>query len=358
MRKLTAVVVLALVAILAAGCGGSRRCSGTEVTLRAGPPPGQQVTAAGMQTAQQIITQRLSTLGVTSPTVVIKGSDELVIQFAGVHSPAGVAKIGFTPGRLQVFDFEPSLAPPTVTGNQQPAPVPSLYAVLHAAQKEAGKGSPESYYLLKKSAPHQVLQGPAPTLRDLFASYEGRKQPPHTQVLAVPANREPVRCSVIGSCPGADSKSGESWYLLKLPPALTGKDLRESGIAAEVDPSSGTPTVTMGLTRKGSKAFQRITKAEYDRGRVNAGEAGQLTGTSSSVVSRYAGHNAIVLDGELKEAPYIDYTDVALSDGIVGNVEIPEPSAATAKRTALILRSGALGYTFEQVARTVCPRGS
>lgn len=362
MNRLTAVVVLALVAILVAACGGSRKCTGTEVTLRAVPPHGQQVTTAGMQTAQQIITQRLSTLGMSSPTVSLKGSDEIVIKLAGVHDPVDAAKVAFTPGRLQLFDFEPSLAPPTVTHSRQPAPLPSLYAVLEEVQKEAGHGSPQSYYLFKTSAAHPVVQGPAPTLHDLFLPYKDGKQPPHTRVLAVPANREPVWCSGIVDCPGAgssaSSKTGDSWYLLKLPPALTGKDLRESGIAAEIDPSSGRPLVTLGLTRDGSQKFQEITRAEYDRGRVDAGEAGRLADTSPSVINRYAGHNAIVLDGELKEAPYIDYTDATLSDGIVGSGQLFEPSAAAARRTALILRSGSLAYTFEQVARTVCPRSS
>jgi preprotein translocase subunit SecD len=361
MNRLTAVVALALVAILVAGCGGSRKCTGTEVTLRAIPPHGQQVTTTGMQTAQQIITQRLSTLGVSSPTVSLKGSDEIVVHFAGVHDPVDVAKVAFTPGRLQVFDFEPSLAPPTVTHNQQPAPLPSLYAVLESVQKEAAKGSPQAYYLFKTSASHPVVQGPAPTLHDLFLSYKDGKQPPHTRVLAVPANREAVRCSGIGNCPGASnesSKTGRSWYLLKLPPAVTGKDLRESGIAAEIDPSSGQPIVTLGLTRQGTKAFQQITRAEYDRGRVNAGEAGQLADTNQSAINEYAGHNAVVLDGQLEETPYIDYTDAALSDGIGGSGQLVMPSAAVAKRTALILRTGSLAYTFEPIGQKVCPRSS
>jgi preprotein translocase subunit SecD len=150
----------------------------------------------------------------------------------------------------------------------------------------------------------------------------------------------------------------QRWYLLKLPPALTGKDLRESGIAADIDPNSGQPLVTLGFTSDGSKKFEEITKAEYNRGRVNAGLAGQLASTSQPVISRYAAHNAIVLDGELEVAPYIDYTNATFSDGIIGDAQIPEPTAAAAERTALILRSGSLAYTFKQVARTVCPRGS
>jgi preprotein translocase subunit SecD len=357
MKRLIAVGALALVSILAGGCGGSHRCSGSEVILRAVPVNGQRVTAAGMQTARQIVANRVAKLGVSSPTVVVHG-DEIVIEYAGSHAPADVAQTVSAVGQLQVFDFEPSLAPPSATGKQQPAPVKSLYSLLSAVKKQATNGSPESYYLFASS--HRVLQGPAANRRQLLRPYKKGKQPPHTQVLAVPANREPVSCRVSTVCPGAGrtgrSKSGEYWYLLKLPPALTGKDVVGSGVAADVDPNTGQPIVTLPFTPHGSEEFKRVTRAEYDRGRVDAGLAGELNAHDATIVSRYAGHNAIVLDGRLEEAPYIDYTDVTLSQGIVGTAQITEPTMQAARRTALVLQSGSLPYRFQQVRRESCPR--
>ena len=348
MKQVGAVTALALLLLLAAGCGGSRHCS-AELVLRAVAPRGQRVTPAGLQTARQIIQARLAKLGVSSPSVTVRGGDEIVIRSAGTKSLTGVAKTVAAPGRLQVFDFEPSLAPPTVRGNQQAAPLSSLYAVLKAVQRDANKGTPQSYYLFKTSASHAVLQGPAPIRQQLFVTYKGGRQPPHTEVLEVPAGREPVRTS-------GGSGSGPQWYLFKLPPALTGKDVISSSVAADIDPNTGQPIVTLSFTRSGSAAFKRITKAEYDRGRVNAGVAGRLTSANQSVIARYAGHNAIVLDGQLEEMPYIDYTDTALSLGIVGNAQITEPTAAAAQRTALVLRSGSLPYAFQQVGRSGCSR--
>jgi preprotein translocase subunit SecD len=311
-----------------------------------------------MQTAQQIMMQRLNKIGVSSPNVVLRGKDEIVIQLAGVHHPPAVAQLVGTTGRLEMFDFEPSLARPTVQGNQQPAPEPSLYSVLAAVQKEASKGSPQAYYLFKTTPAHPVLQGPAPSLEQLLLPYKGGKQPPHTQVLKVPANREPVSCNASTGCPGAgsngSSKSGKYWYLFNLPPALTGKDIVESGISEDADPNTGQPIVTLQLTGHGSKQFERITEAEYNRGRVNAGLGGQLNAHNASIISQYAGHNAIVLDGELKETPYIDYTDPALSQGIVGNAQITEPSTQAAKHTALVLQSGSLPYAFKRVRVSNC----
>jgi preprotein translocase subunit SecD len=166
MKRVILVGALALVATLAAGCGGSHRCT-TSITLRAVPAKGQRVTPAGMEVARQIITSRLDTLGVASPTVAVHG-DEIVIEVAGVHIPARTAAILRVTGQLQFFDFEPSLAPPTVQGNQQPAPLPSLYSLLSTVKKQASQGTPESYYLFKAIPSHPVLQGPAPTLHELL----------------------------------------------------------------------------------------------------------------------------------------------------------------------------------------------
>ena len=86
MKRVVVVGVLALVPILAGGCGGSHRATGCSVTLRAVAPKGQRVTPAGMQTAQQIIESRLAKIGVSSPQVSVHG-DEIVIEFTGVPDP-------------------------------------------------------------------------------------------------------------------------------------------------------------------------------------------------------------------------------------------------------------------------------
>src|SRR5262249_4675094 len=116
---------------------------GLEVVLRAIPPKGQQVDAAQMQTAQSIMESRVNKMGVASPNVAIQGGNEIVIQLAGVHDPAKAAQIVGKTGNLQMFDFETSLAAPTLTGNLQPAPFPSLYKLLTSVKQEANKGSPE-----------------------------------------------------------------------------------------------------------------------------------------------------------------------------------------------------------------------
>jgi SecD/SecF fusion protein len=354
---------------------------GLEVVLRATPTTqGQKVDQTQMQTAQQIMTQRVDKLGVTSPNVALQGGNEIVIQLAGVHDPAKAAKIVGTTGQLQMFDFESNLASPTVQGNQQPAPYPSLYKLLTAVKPQADKGSPQFYYLFKtvkhkvtskvkgkkvtkEKTFHSIVQGPEISKKQLLLPYKHGQQPKDTVILTVPAHREAIFCKTSTGCLGAGSngtaKAGKYWYLFKYfpkrvdgPPELNGRDLVESGISADVDPNSGQPIVTLQFTNHGSHEFQAITKAEYNRGRVNAGQAGQLGTHDQNTINQYAGHNAIVLDGQLKETPYIDWTQASLADGIVGNAQITEPNTKSAKNTALVLQSGSLPYTFTQIEST------
>ena len=345
---------------------------GIEVVLRAIPDKGQTINTAQMQTAQQIITQRVDKLGVTSPNVAVQGNNEIVIQLAGVHDPAKAAQIIGSTGKLYFFDFENDLAPPSVTDGQ-PTPATSLYKLLTSVKDEAKKGTPAGYYLFrvksvtkdvtskvkgkKVTKPHTTttqkrIQGFDPTLKQLLQPYGG-KQPPNTKVLAVPANRLVV-----------NSPGGAQWYLFKFfpdrsthpngPPELSGDDLKESQISADFNQQSGQPEVVLGFTGHGSKEFQKITKNEYERGNRVAGLAGKSTDHSQANMLQYAQHNAIVLDGVLESTPYIDWTDGSLADGIAGGATIQMGSGGlkAAKDLALILQSGSLPYQFQPIERT------
>jgi SecD/SecF fusion protein len=351
---------------------------GLEIVLRAVPPRGQHVTAAQMQVAQNIMESRVNKIGLASPSVAVQGGNEIVIQLAGVHDPEKAAQIIGKTGQLEFYDFEADLAAPTVNGNGQPTPVPTLYGLLTSVKAEASKGTPAAYYLFrsrthtkkikttvkgkqvtktKTTVTHTELSpAAAPTLHQLFLPYHG-KQPAGTQVLAVPANRVAIACPIRNGCLGAGStvpKGRTWWYLLKQPPALTGKDLVESGISAQLDPNTSQPVVVLSFTSHGSKKFQQITKAEYDRGQRVAGLAGQAGNKDPNVVQQYAQHNAIVLDGVLQSTPYIDYTDSTLSLGIAGGAQITMGSGGfkAAQDLALILQSGSLPYKFQTIERT------
>src|SRR5579884_3348485 len=119
---------------------------------------------------------------------------------------------------------------------------------------------------------------------------------------------------------------------------MTGKDLNLSGTQQDFDPSTGAPIVTMHFTGHGNKVFAQITKEEAIRG--------QALGTPQ--------HFAIVLDGQLRSWPQIDYTQYPNGIDPTGTgAEITGLSSLQeAKDLALVLRSGALRVPFITVERT------
>jgi SecD/SecF fusion protein len=342
---------------------------GLEVVLQAVPPKGQHVTSDGMSIAQTIVQNRIDKLGVASPEVRKQGSNQIVVELAGVHDPAKAAALIGKTAQLMMFDFENDLTGPSVGPNKNVVATPTLYGLLTQLQAQAAKGAPEAYYLFrnktvthgkKTTVRHSLLQGPANTLKELVAPYGG-KVPAHGQVLKAPAHTLVVSCPAANACIGATAAApgGTYYYLFKYdptapngPPELTGRDLVQSGTRADLDPTTGQAVVLLAFTGHGSHEFQRITKAEYDRGHVAATIAGH--GGDKSLVQQYAQHNAIVLDGVLESTPYIDYTDSSLSDGISGGAQIQMGSGGlhAAKNLALILQTGALPYNFRQIERT------
>jgi SecD/SecF fusion protein len=341
---------------------------GLEVVLKAVAPHGQQVTPANMQTAQNIMVSRVDKLGVASPNVALQGTDEIVIQLAGIHNPAKAASIIGSTGQLQFFDFERDLAAPTVS-QLSPTPYPTAYSLLKQIQGQVKKaGVPSAYYLFgpktvtktvngkktKTTIKHAILQTDF-KLKQLLGPYGGKK-PAGTEILMVPGNRELVHGPAMTQAtqPVKVSPNGVYWYLFKTlkgpngPPEINGKELNESAIAADTG-QDGQPEVLLSFKGGGGKAFTRITKAEYDRGLQLAG----VHQSSATLNQLYAQHNAIVLDGKLQATPYIDYTNKQFEFGIVGGATISDMGTMkAAKDLALVLQSGSLPYKFQRLDET------
>jgi SecD/SecF fusion protein len=343
---------------------------GLEVVLQAVPPKGHTLQPEDLDRSVSIMQDRINKLGVSEPEIRKQGSNQIVIQLAGVHNQAQAASLIGQTAQLMIFDFEHDLAPQSKTSQGQPLATPSLYALLKQVQSE--KGSPEAYYLFKNgtvtkkptkkggkpttTATHSI-KGNAPTLKGLLQPYGG-KVPQGFEVLKVPAHRIVISCAATTGCLGAQaaSPSGTYYYLFKYlpnnpdgPPELTGKDLDSGGIRADIDQNSQWVTL-LSFKGRGSKAFQAITRSEYQCGKTNAQLAG--VGGDRSQAPNYACHSAIVLDQQLKSTPYIDYTDSSLQDGIAGGAQITTGDQTEAKNLALVLQTGALPVTFKQVERT------
>jgi SecD/SecF fusion protein len=333
---------------------------GLEVVYKAHPPKGEKVTSQGMDLSVNRMRDRVDKLGVSEPEIRKQGSDQIVIELPGVHDPGRAAQIIGTTAQLELYDLETSLVSPysvSVTGT--PQATTDLYSLLKRVQPQAKKGTPSAFYAFGKTKSKPV--GPADTKAEALKLARDQKLKEPITVLAVPENMIVLTCGpneVV--CPGDGGQGGGNtiappapgtsyYYLFKhdkeaeaIPdvkgiPQMTGSDLKLSGTRQDFDPSTNEPVVLMQFTGSGSDKFRRVTSEEYNRGR-NRNEPQ---------------HFAIVLDREIRSFPQIDYTKSDLAGGISGNAEISGiKSLREAKDLALVLQTGALPYSFQQIERT------
>jgi SecD/SecF fusion protein len=353
---------------------------GLEVVLKAQPPPGHKLTSADLDRAVSIMRNRVDKLGVSSPEIRKQGTDQIVIQLAGVHNPEQAAAIIGSTAQLELYDLEPALVPPSVTTTGDPVATTNLYQLLSRVQAAAKNTKPSGYVLFKpvkvktktgtgkkqKTKTTTVwvkAAGPTDALhRDKFTGNAGLldatrgKVPKGDKVLPVPQNTVVITCSAKTTvvCPGDPlglPPAGKTdYYLFKhgaYPndqngpyPNLTGKDLNLSGTRQDFNPTDGSPVVLMQFTSKGNKEFYKVTKNEGARGQIR----------------KQSQHFAIVLDDEIRSWPQIDYTDSSVNGGInptgTGAQITGIGSLKEAQDLALVLQTGALPVKFVPLERT------
>src|SRR4051812_34539104 len=341
---------------------------GLEVVLKANPPKGHTLTTDDITRSIDIMRNRIDKLGVAEPEIRKQGTNQIVIQLAGVHDPAAAAKLIGKTAVLQFYDFESDLTGPSVTTGLQKLPVAtgSLFGLLDAPETRAlaDKGTPAQWYLFDRN--HRVVAGPAPSKDKLPTLAEAEKKQKRQikgplETLRVPHNTIVVSCDpAAGNCLSAKQITGQkAFYLLKhrLPdaqgnggiPEMTGTDLKLSGTRADIDPQSSQPVVLMQFTGRGKKVFHDITRQEAQRGSLACQGA-----SSQQDIQRCAQHFAIVLDNQIQSVPYIDFK--RNPDGIPGDngaqIDMGGGSLSDAKKLALVLQTGALPVTFTTAERT------
>src|SRR3954447_13639651 len=335
---------------------------GLEVVLKAVPPPGKSCDAACMDRSVTIMRKRIDKLGVSEPEIRKQGSNQIVIQLAGVHDVNKAAEIIGTTAQLQFYDLEVDTVGPN-DGAGHVIANGSLYDLLTKVKPDTKNGGSQ-YYLFNEKK--QVAAGPEATQeRLLHATTIGGRQlkgslPKGFTALAVPKKQIVISCAQTTGCPGvtqADATAPTLYYLFKYdPPAVpeaTGEDLKLSDIAADISTQGQGNVVRLGFTGKGNKKFQEITQEEAHRGAGLAAAAGQ-TGSDPTTVQQFAQHFAIVLDNVLRSTPFIDYKqnpngiDPTGTGAEISNIN----SIGEAKDLALVLQTGALPVKFEQIERT------
>jgi SecD/SecF fusion protein len=330
---------------------------GLEVVLKAVPPNHKTCDSSCMDRSISIMRSRIDKLGVSEPEIRKQGSNQIVIQLAGVHDVNKAARIIGTTAQLQFYDLEADVTGPSKSaGNVVPSG--NLFQLLTAVKNDAKKGTPTAYYLF--NAKKRLVAGPEDTQKTLLDTPRLKgKVPKGFTVLAVPDKTTVISCDVTTGCPGVQTgqTSPTVYYLFKFDPPrvpeATGNDLKLSAIRADISSQGQGNVVQLGFTGEGASKFHDITREEAIRGANAANAAGQ-TGSDLSTVTQFAQHFAIVLDGELKSTPYIDYKQNP--DGIDprgGGAEISNiNSFSEAKDLALVLQTGALPVEFKQIERT------
>ena len=343
---------------------------GLEVVLKAEPPKGHKLTPEDLSRSIDIMRNRIDKLGVSEPEIRKQGSNQIVIQLAGIHNVNDAAALIGKTAVLEFYDFEADVTGPSVSGglvNSQPVASGSVYDLLAAPATRllANKGNPAQWYLFDDK--HVVKAGPAPTREKLLANEIVRKPkaqgglgnhvPNDWKVLTVPNNTVVVSC-VATNCPTQVPGNGQKgFYLLKhhdvkdFPsnpiPEMTGNQLKLSGTRADIDTQTNQPVVLMQFTGAGKKAFHEITRREAQRGALggdcNAGKP-----------PPNVQHFAIVLDRQIQSTPYIDYC--VNPDGIPGDngaqIDMGGSGLSDAKKLALVLQTGALPVEFKTAERT------
>jgi SecD/SecF fusion protein len=315
---------------------------GLEVVLKAVPPKGHTLTEDDLDRSVDIMRNRIDKLGVAEPEIRKQGSDEIVIQLAGVTDPEKAAELIGKTAQLELFDLEQDLTGPSV-GAQGPVATDSLFDLLGGNRGTAPQDA-SAYYLFGKNG--RVLEGPVGTRDDLFTR-KHPKVPKGGKVLGVPNGAVVVSCvaSEEQGCPPDLTTGGPYFYLFRYQPddaenpvpEMTGAHIKADGTRHDFD-QFGQPIVTMAFTGEGEDRFQDITRRLWQRGNFRG----------------VPQHFAIVLDREIKSWPQIDPTDRSLSDGIGGGSAQIENigTLGEAKDLALVLQTGALPVSFVQIART------
>src|SRR5439155_11694516 len=123
---------------------------GLEVVLEAKPTKGQKLDSSALDRSVSIMRQRVDKLGVAEPEIRKQGSNQIVIELAGVHDPAKAASIIGKTAQLELYDLETSVTGPSLTPAGNPQETTSPYRLLSASQSVAKSRQPEAYYAFGK----------------------------------------------------------------------------------------------------------------------------------------------------------------------------------------------------------------
>jgi SecD/SecF fusion protein len=325
---------------------------GVELVLRAVPPKNEEITDENMDLAIEVIRNRVDALGVAEPEIRQQGEDQISIQLPGVDDPEKASELIGKTAQLGLYDVNENTLDPTRDENGFPIPSANRFQLLKELQPRTKRGEIPEYYLVDPKA-KKVISGPEETqqrIRQAYRTRTGKAVPKNFRIWGIPEKTIILTCG-IGEryCPGVQQAPPQQdhFYLFRHDPLnqenpvpeMTGRDLKLDGTRQDFSQTQG-PIVLMEFTDDGGEKFHDVTRDIAQRGQLLSGQVGK---------DRALQGFAIVLDREIKSAPTIDWD--TNPDGIAGgSAEITGiGDVGEAQDLALVLRSGALPYEFEQV---------
>ena len=328
---------------------------GLEVVLEARPERGRELTQEDLDRSVEIIRDRVDKTGVAEPEIRKQGDNQIAVSLAGVHDTGRAARLIGQTAKLEFYNLQGDTVGASISPQGEVIAAPKLLPLLSSQQTLAKKGTPTAWYLY--GSKKERLAGPADTRAEILRDLPGGKAPEGSKFYAVPEGRIVLTCGLSARlCPGVGVPTQEYYYLFKYQPdnqtdpipELTGEDLNGSGTRAEFD-QNNQPIVTLDFTDEGGDRFHEITRELARLGALRANTAGA---TSDEERDLYNQSFAIVLDGEIRSFPSIDFD--RLPDGIAGGNAIIEglDDLQEAQDLALVLQTGALPVEFVQVERT------
>ncbi|HEY8001407.1 MAG TPA: protein translocase subunit SecD [Solirubrobacterales bacterium] len=339
---------------------------GTELVYQGRPTPQvPEVTPEDIDRAIEIIRQRVDSLGVSEPEIARVGKDQIQVDLPNVSDTKRATDQIGTTAQLSLYDFEPNVIPPNPDiANPEDRPYNRLIDAVEAAakqpevseaqcEKQKCTSSGDTYYLFDANT-LQPIGDPSETKSDLFANFQGGRQPPDTKVIAVPRGTIVVEDKPDDDPATEDvdeSQAPSQFFVLHDKPGLSGDQI--------TDPKPGTdqfnqPTVDFNFTDSGREAFANVTAAIARRGAdaCFAATGSPCGGVSSADAEQFSGSFAIVLDGELVSKPIINFVDNP--NGIDGRTgaQISGVTAQEAQDLAEVLKIGALPIKLALISQS------
>ena len=260
-----------LLGLACAACMGSDGPTTTEIEL--------EVVDASAARIAEVIERRLE--GVEGASAREKDATRVAVEVPEDRAHALVPVL-VAPGKLEVYDLQGQLVPPSI--DRQGVPVPT--------------------------ADRAALPKDAVVLRC------GAEQP---------------------YCPGADEAvpTRTYYYAIRGAAKLTNADFARESIRQDFDARTNQPIVFLEFTARGARKFHDLTRELAQRG--------QLLANRSSISDEAAFQQlAIVLDGVLLSAPVIDFNESP--EGFPGDngAQITGMSVTETRNLAAVLRGGEL----------------